>query len=137
MVCYILWMIKDFDEWNKIKKSIHAKEKRLFFREGEIWWISLGVNIDYEIDGKGNEYTRPVIVMKKYNQYSFLALPLSTSKKINKYKIPIGIVADKEAVANLSQMRNIDSKRLVKKIGRVERGLFQEIKKKASQVNFG
>jgi len=34
-------------------------------------------------------------------------------------------------------MRNIDSKRLVKKIGHMARELFQEIKKKASLVNFG
>ena len=99
--------------------------------------VNLGVNIDFEMDGKGKEYTRPVIVVKKYNQYSFLAIPLSTSKKINKYHIPIGMVANKEAVANVSQMRNIDSKRLVKKIGHMARELFQEIKKKASLVNFG
>ncbi|KKW19147.1 MAG: hypothetical protein UY61_C0063G0002 [Candidatus Adlerbacteria bacterium GW2011_GWC1_50_9] len=99
--------------------------------------VNLGVNIDFEMDGKGKEYTRPVIVVKKYNQYSFLAIPLSTSKKINKYHIPIGMVANKEAVANVSQMRNIDSKRLVKKIGHMARELFQEIKKKAGLVNFG
>ena len=130
-------MEKNFDQWNEVKKSIHAKEGRLYFREGEIWWVNLGVNIDFEMDGKGKEYTRPVIVVKKYNQYLFLAIPLSTSKKINKYHIPIGMVANKEAIANVSQMRNIDSKRLVKKIGHMARELFQEIKKKASLVNFG
>src|SRR3990167_4247506 len=127
-------MEKPFDEWNEVKKSIHTKEERLYFREGEIWWVNLGVNIDFEIDGKGKGYTRPVIILKKYNQYSFLALPLSTSKKIHKYHAPIGMVANKEAIANLSQMRNIDSKRLVKKIGHMARELFQEIKKK---TNFG
>ena len=130
-------MDKDFDEWNEVKKAIHAKEERLYFREGEIWWVNLGVNIDFEIDGKGKEYARPVIVVKKYNQYSFLALPLSTSKKIHRYHVPIGMVANKEAVVNLSQMRNIDSKRLVKKIGHMARELFQEVKQKASLVNFG
>lgn len=130
-------MEKDFDKWNKAKKSIHAKEERLFFREGEIWWVNLGINIGFEIDGKGEEYTRPVIVVKKYNQYSFLALPLSTSKKIHKYHVSVGVVANKEAIANLSQMRNIDSKRLARKIGHMTRELFQEIKKKASIVNFG
>lgn len=130
-------MEKNFDQWNEIKKAIHAKEERLYFREGEIWWVNLGVNIDFEMDGKGKEYTRPVLIVKKYNQYSFLAIPLSTSKKIHQYHVPIGMVADKEAVANLSQMRNIDSKRLVKKIGYLPREFFQEVKKKASRVNFG
>lgn len=128
---------KNFDDWNQIKKVIHTKMDRLFFREGEIWWVSLGVNIDYEIDGKGKIYARPVIIAKKYNQFSFLAIPLSTSGKVNKYKVPIGSIAGKDAVANLSQMRNIDSKRLVKKIGHLDKALLSEIKRKASQVNFG
>jgi len=32
-------MEKPFDEWNEVKKSIHTKEERLYFREGEIWWV--------------------------------------------------------------------------------------------------
>jgi len=100
-------MQKDFDQWNEKKKQIDAKENRLFFYQREIWWVNLGLNIGYEQNGKGIEYTRPVII------------------------------AGKEAAANLSQARNIDSKRLVRKIGKIERGMFNEIKKKASQMNFG
>ena len=68
-------MQKDFDRWNSIKKATDAAEEdaRLFYREGEIWWVRLGKNIGYELDGKSREFTRPVIVLKKYNQYSFLA----------------------------------------------------------------
>jgi hypothetical protein len=48
---------------------------------------------------------RPVIVLKKYNKYSFLALPLSTSPKENRYRISVGIVDGKNATANLSQLK--------------------------------
>ena len=66
-------MANDFDRWNSIKKRTDAAEEaaRLYFREGEIWWVRLGKNIGYETDGKSREFTRPVIVLKKYNQILF------------------------------------------------------------------
>ena len=132
-------MEKDFDRWNSIKKATDAADEdaRLYYREGETWWVRLGKNVGYELDGKSREFTRPVIVLKKYNQYSFLALPLTTAQKRNPYRLPIGIVGGKQAFATLSQLRNIDSKRLVMKITHVEQDVLEVIKKEASRVNFG
>lgn len=130
-------MQKDFDEWNNRKKHIHAQKECVFFRQGEIWWVHLGCNIGFEMDGKGKEFTRPVLILKKYNQYSFLGVPLSTSKKESVYRVPVGLIAEKEASANLSQLKNIDSKRLARKICTIEHNLYEEVKKKASRVNFG
>lgn len=132
-------MEKDFDTWNQKKKELHAKvlDSILFFKEGEIWWVHLGVNVGFEMDGKGKESTRPVLIIKKYNKFSFLALPLGTSPKLNKYRVPVGMVDGKNAVANVSQMKNIDSKRLAKKICTLEKSLFEGVKQKTSQVNFG
>jgi mRNA interferase MazF len=131
--------MKDFDEWNTVKKATDGagEESRPFFRDGEIWWVRLGLNVGYETDGKSREFTRPVLVLKKYNQYSFLALPLTTTQRPNPYRLPIGTVDGKEACATLSQLRNIDSKRLVKKIARVDDNVLDAIKKEASRVNFG
>jgi mRNA-degrading endonuclease toxin of MazEF toxin-antitoxin module len=83
------------------------------------------------------EFTRPIIIRKKYNQYSFLALPLTTAPKPNPYRLPIGIVDGRQAFAMLSQLRNIDSKRLVKKIIHLDADILAAIKKEASRVNFG
>lgn len=130
-------MKKDFDRWNEKKKKIDAKQDQLFFKQGEAWWVSFGCNIGYEMDGKGAEYARPILIIKKYNQFSFLAIPLSTARKTNLYKISVGLIAGKEAVANLSQIKNIDSRRLVKKIGHIDAAIFEAVKKKASLVNFG
>jgi mRNA interferase MazF len=132
-------MEKDFDRWNTIKKATDAADEtaRLFFREGEVWWVRLGKNIGYETDGKSREFTRPVIILKKYNQYSFLASPLTTAPKPNPYRVPIGMVDGKLAFATLSQLRNIDSKRLVKKIVHLDAEILAAIKKEASRVNFG
>ena len=131
--------MKDFDKWNAVKKATDAadEEGRLFFRDGDIWWVRLGVNIGYETDGKNQEFTRPVLILKKYNQYSFLAVPLTTARKPNPYRLPIGTVDGKEACATLSQLRNIDSKRLVKKLAHVDDNILDAIKREASRVNFG
>src|SRR4051812_27319720 len=77
---------------------------RVYFHEGDIWWVRLGVNVGFEIDGKHRQFARPVIVLRKYNQYSFLALPLSTAR-VNRWRVAIGDVAGKEALAVLSQLR--------------------------------
>ncbi|HET9583286.1 MAG TPA: type II toxin-antitoxin system PemK/MazF family toxin, partial [Bradyrhizobium sp.] len=85
-----------------------SDDQRLYFHEGDIWWIHLGVNVGYEIDGKQREFSRPVVVLRKYNQYSFLALPLTTNDKPSKWRVAIGEVAGRQAFAVLSQLRNID-----------------------------
>ena len=95
------------------------------------------VNVGYEIDGKDRNFARPVIVLKKYNQYSFLALPLTTAVRPNRWRVGIGAVAGKEACAVLSQPRNLDSFRLYPKIGHVDADLLTRIKKTASQVKRG
>jgi mRNA interferase MazF len=131
-------MEKDFDRWNEIKRATDAADEtaRLYFREGEIWWVRLGHNVGYEANGKSREFTRPVVVLKKYNQYSFLALPLTTVPKPSRYRCSVGIVDGKRAFATLSQLHNIDSKRLVKKLMRLDADIFIALKKEASRVNF-
>ena len=132
-------MGNDFDRCNSIKKltDAAADAARPYFREAEVWWVRLGRNIGYETNGKSREFTRFVIILKKYNQYSFLALPLTTAPKPNPYRVPIGMIDEKQAFATLSQLRNIDSKRLVKKIIHLDADILAAIKKEASRVNFG
>lgn len=132
-------MPDDFDRWNAIKRAtdVAADEHRLYFREGEVWWIRLGRNIGYEVNGKNTEFTRPVLILKKYNQFSFLAAPLTTNDKPNRYRVAVGTFDGKASFATLSQLRNIDSKRLVKKIGHVAREVLGRTKQEASRVNFG
>jgi mRNA interferase MazF len=132
-------MQKDFDRWNQLKKNINEADdsKRVYFHEGDIWWARLGVNIGFEIDGKHQNFARPVIVLRKYNQFSFLALPLTTAIRANRWRVAIGTVAGKDAFAVLSQLRNVDSLRLYQKIGHVELELLSHIKKPASRMNFG
>lgn len=128
-------MEKDFDDWNKQKKILENIPEP-YFREGEVWWLSLGVNIGKEMDGKGEWYRRPVLIVKKFNQYGCLVVPLSKVKKKDRYIVPVGIVDGIDAYANLSQTKSLSAKRLERIIHILESALFGEIKKIAREVLF-
>ncbi len=119
-------MQKDFDNWNDKKKYLHKEKQRPFFKEGEVWFASLGVNIGYEQDGKGKDALRPVIVLKKFNNNSLFVVPLSRSEKDGKYYIKTQ-AAGKSGVAALSQARMLDSKRLVYKIDKLSNEFRQKV----------
>jgi mRNA interferase MazF len=66
--------MKNFDAWNGLKKIQDAKDRLaqpIFCRERDISWISLGLNIGDEEDGKGDFFERPVLVVKKFNNNLF------------------------------------------------------------------
>ena len=84
-------MQKEFDKWNNRKKVIDEKDmKDIFFREKEVWWCHLGLNVGYEQDGKHEEFKRPVLIFKKFNAETFWALPLTTKNKKGKYYFKLG-----------------------------------------------
>lgn len=72
--------IKDFDQWNELKKRIDGiTTKPALFKEGEIWWASVGINIGYEEDGKSNNFARPVVILRKFNSSLLLGAPLTSN----------------------------------------------------------
>ncbi|MBI2120084.1 MAG: type II toxin-antitoxin system PemK/MazF family toxin [Parcubacteria group bacterium] len=117
-------MHKNFDEWNTKKKLTHAINKRPFFHEREIWYCALGVNIGFEQDGKGKDFLRPVIIIKKFNGAVFFGIPLTHTKKKKPFYFSFSFGAHKESVAVLSQLRLIDSGRLSHKIGEISKEDF-------------
>lgn len=120
--------MKDFDAWNEVKK-INSIGHRLYFKEREIWWISLGLNIGYEEDGKGEVFMRPVLVMKKFNTNIFLGCPLSKIiKPLNKYYRTINLPAGERSVI-ISQIRLHDAKRFKERIIACSVEDFEKIKK--------
>ncbi|MGC9599110.1 MAG: type II toxin-antitoxin system PemK/MazF family toxin [Minisyncoccia bacterium] len=96
------------------------------FKEGEIWWCSIGMNIGVEIYGKGKRFTRPVLVFKKFSANSFLGIPLTTQQKTGSWYVPIQH-GEKKRMAILSQIRIFDAKRLTQKVGMLSMGNFQKI----------
>lgn len=126
-------MQKDFDRWNENKKLIDSKTS-LMYHERELWWCSLGLNVGFEQNGSSLEFRRPVLVLKGLSRSTCIIIPVTTSKNTHKYRIPLGLVGDKQSVAIISQLRIIDTRRLVKKIGTIDRILFSEIRKTAKAM---
>lgn len=110
-------MEKDFTKWGDEKKKIHQANNRVFFHEREVWWCRIGLNIGYEQDGKGDNFARPVIVFKKFNNEVCWVIPLSTKIKDGKFYVPISLEDEVPKVAIISQLKLVDAKRLYQKIG--------------------
>jgi len=122
-------MYKKFDDWNKSKKNIHNEGVNKLYHKREVWWCALGVNIGFEQDGTSKDAERPVLILKGFSKDVCLIVPLTTSAKKNPYHIALGKIDDKNALAIVSQIRLIDTKRLVNKIGFIDKDLFQNIRK--------
>ncbi len=122
-------MRKDFDGWNEDKKETNAREDVLLYREREIRWCRLGVNIGFEQDGTGEAYARPVLVLKAFNRHVCMVVPLTTSCKENPYHVSVGEVNGRPAFAIISQLRLVDTKRLDTKLGTLEKEAFAHIRK--------
>lgn len=125
-------MNKEYSEWHDKKKVLNEREDMdtIFFREKEVWWTALGVNIGFEQDGKGEEFRRPILILKKFNKYAVLAVPLTTKiKEGNKYYVPCSIVDDSiPRTAIISQIRLIDTKRFIDKLGVADKDSYTKIK---------
>lgn len=129
-------MQKDFDTWNEKKKIVDAESPRLYTVR-EIWWCRLGVNVGTEQDGKGEWYTRPCVILRGFGSDACLIIPLTTSVRKHPLRVPVGLVDGEEARANLSQIRVVDTRRLVEKIGFLEKKVFLELRKAAGDMLSG
>ena len=107
--------MKNFQKWHHLKSDLHKENRVVYFREKQIWWCSLGVNIGYEQDGKNKYFLRPILVLKKFNPEILWALPITSSDKKGKYYYQYKYKGKKFSVI-LSQIRLISSKRLLRKI---------------------
>ena len=117
-------MGKDFDRWSRHKKTLHAHGERPLYHTREIWWCAVGVNIGNELDGTGKEHDRPVLVIPPLFGIALIGHPRS-----GPFYFPLNKVEEREAVANLSQVRLFDTKRLIRKIGTVAERTFRELAK--------
>ncbi len=117
-------MEKDFDRWNKKKKRLDQGERRPDFHEREIWWCSIGVNVGSEQHSQTNDFSRPVVIIRRFTRDLFLGVPLTTKTKdavAFRFRFVVG---DIENDALVLQMRAYDNRRLIRKIGTVPEDVF-------------
>lgn len=118
--------IKDFDRWNGYKKAIDSNSRLVLFHEREVWWCSIGVNVGSEQDSYSGDFSRPIVIVKKFTDGFFWGVQLTTKSRKGEFRIPIKL----NEVANdmlVLQMRSLDAKRLIKKIGVLSRPEFESI----------
>ncbi len=66
-------MIENFDKWNEQKKYLNNIESNIYFKEWDIWWISIWLNIKSESFWKWEHFRRPILVLKKLSSNSCIA----------------------------------------------------------------
>lgn len=121
-------MQKDFDVWNEKKKWLDTNKRDLLFKEGEIWWCSLGLNVGEEVYGKGRDFRRPVIILKKLSRNSCVVMPTSTQKREGSWYHYLR-VQDKERWVLMNQTRFISANRLSVRESALSRDEFSALKK--------
>lgn len=134
----IVDMEENLQKWHLIKNNlIKNPSKKVFFHEREIWWCSLGKNVGFEQNGKGEEFTRPVIIVKRLSLDTCLIVPLTTSnKRKNTFSLGITLNENSESFAMVEQVRLVDAKRLGRKIGVLPKEKFSELVDYIKKTNF-
>lgn len=120
-------------EWCKVTIFLSGKDKRILFKEGEIWWCSIGMNVGVEVYGKGRKFERPVLILKKFDNNFFFGVPITSQIKRGDWYAPVHF-ADKGVAAVLSQARTFDARRLNERMGELPDNHFREIKRSFSRL---
>jgi len=122
-------MQKNFDKWNELKKELENKNSNIFFKQWDIWWISLWLNIKNESCWKWENFRRPVLILKKLSGDSFIGIPLSTKIKNGSWFANYFHKWEK-LTALLYQIRMFNKIRFQRKIWEMDEKDFLEIKKR-------
>jgi mRNA interferase MazF len=126
-------MEENFDKWNQIKKNVQEDEKNRLFKQRDIFFINMGQNIGFEQNGKGENFVRPIVILKKITNQMFIGIPLSSQIKDGDWFFKFEFnIKDKISlnIAILPQIRMFSSKRLLNKIGVMKIEDFKKMKDK-------
>ena len=118
-----------------MKKSVATFPKR-----GEVWIVNFDPTIGSEI-----KKTRPAVVLQNDvgNRYSAVTIVAAISTQTDKDLYPTEVLIktpegglEKSSVVLLNQIRTIDKKRLIKRIGRIDHGVLRKVNQ-ALQISLG
>lgn len=125
--------MKNFDIWNEKKKVINEKPIVIGVNEREIWWMTLGLNVGIETNGKHDEFKRPALVIKRFNKDMVWILPM-TSKNKSPIFYEKFIVDGVSYFAAITQIKTVSTKRFLRKINTIKGIDFNRVLKKV--INF-
>lgn len=122
---------EEYNKWNIKKQDIQFLERaqNIYFKEGDVWWCSLGLNVGSESFGKGDNFRRPVLIIKKLSSDLCVAIPLTSKEKTGTWFIDITLQGEKKW-AMLYQIRTLNKKRFSLKIGELDGTDLARVKEK-------
>ena len=123
---------RDFDVWNELKKQTDSDltNPERYPHEGEVWMSSLGKNIGYEQNGIGSAFSRPILIIKKFNNHMFWCIPLSTKQKLLDFYFNFTDQDGRKVSAILAQLKLTSVKRLKRKLYAIDSDLLERMKEK-------
>lgn len=123
--------MKPYDQWNEKKKDIDTKEIMMGLKERDVVFVSMGMNVGFEQNGKGDEFLRPVVVLNVLNRGLFFGVPLTSKQKNGDFFLDMTFESKGETVnstAILVQAKSFSTKRAHYKKGVVEKEVFDMLK---------
>lgn len=128
-------MKKYFKNWISVKSGLHYAGVFRTVKEGEIWWCAVGENVGVEINGKNEEFSRPILVLKKLSKYGFMGIPLTSQEHVGSWYVEF-VFRDKKQTAVLAQARVISVFRLYKRMGTVPNSDLEMVKRGFRKLYF-
>ncbi|NQY22505.1 MAG: type II toxin-antitoxin system PemK/MazF family toxin [Campylobacteraceae bacterium] len=130
--------MKEFDKWNEIKKVCDENNRKIGIKPREIFWAKIGLNIGSEEYGKDKNFARPVIIINKLTNDLFIGVPLTSTIKSNDYfhsfKYKNKQNGEVLNSAMILQIKVFSIKRLMNKIGMINKDDFAEIVVKLKNI---
>lgn len=111
--------INDFNQWNRVKTNLHLHGRKPKISQGQIWWAGVGKNIGNEMNGKNEQFSRPILIYKKLATDKFMAIPITSQKREGSWYIPF-VQAGKYEVAIVGEAKIMNTKRLYRMIGEID-----------------
>lgn len=123
--------MKYYNKWNNNKieiESLGTVSIKQFPNEGDVWISKIGVNIGVEQDGSIIDFTRPVLVIKKFNNHMYWILPLSSKQKSLDFYYNFVDKDQNNVSVILAQLRVSSVKRFIRKIYEIDKSDYNLIK---------
>ena len=95
--------------------------------------MKMGQNVGFEQNGKGKDFVRPVVILKKITNDMFIGVPLSTQLKDGDWFYKFTFKKNDKVSNNIAiipQIKMYSTKRLLNRIGKINLENFDELKQK-------
>lgn len=123
-----------FEKWSELKASLNLRDEIPYFREWQVWFINMWLNIWFEQNWKNENFQRPILIVKKFNKNMILWIPLTKTKRFWKFYKELDIVEEFKSYAILSQIKMYSSNRLLSHIWWISLLELKDIKKKINTL---